>query len=168
MPRKAKELSAIAVANLKAIRSPSDSMKARSMVGGADGLHHKVREESRSWILRVTVNGKRRAEAIARAGRLKVKTFKDCAKAYIAAHRAEWKNAKHAGQLEATLKTCAHPVLGGEATLITTSRYDPMCVKLGITPRCPVPDGAMSERPVRSALRKGRLRRELPLDRFCT
>src|SRR5262249_22805187 len=40
-------------------------------------------------------------------------TFKSCADAYIAAHRAGWRNAKHAAQWEATLATYAYPVLGG-------------------------------------------------------
>ncbi|MFA6312652.1 MAG: tyrosine-type recombinase/integrase [Sterolibacterium sp.] len=39
-------------------------------------------------------------------------TFKACAEAYIEAHRAEWKNPKHAQQWENTLKTYAYPVFG--------------------------------------------------------
>lgn len=39
-------------------------------------------------------------------------TFKSIAKDYIEAHRAGWKNAKHAQQWENTLKTYAYPVLG--------------------------------------------------------
>lgn len=39
-------------------------------------------------------------------------TFKACAEAFIAAHRAGWKNDKHAGQWPATLKTYAFPVFG--------------------------------------------------------
>ena len=55
----------------------------------------------------------RRAKAeAAYAVKLKAKTFRECAEAYIAAHRGEWKNAKHAGQWEATLKTYAYPVFG--------------------------------------------------------
>lgn len=149
MPRKARELSAVAVSNLKAIRTESGGLKSRFMVGGAEGLHLKVGERSRSWILRVTIGGarrdiglgsypgvtlatarrlanehrdriaqgvdpiaERRAAVAARSDRLRAKTFRECAEAYIAAHRAEWKNAKHAAQWESTLKTYAYPVFG--------------------------------------------------------
>lgn len=37
-------------------------------------------------------------------------TFARCAEAYIAAHRASWKNGKHAEQWSSTLKTYAYPV----------------------------------------------------------
>src|SRR6516165_2727162 len=54
-----------------------------------------------------------------RAERLKVQleaakaiTFKECADAYIKAHRAGWRNGKHAGQWEATLGTYAEPLIG--------------------------------------------------------
>jgi integrase len=39
-------------------------------------------------------------------------TFKECAEAYIKAHRAGWRNEKHAKQWEATLTTYAEPVIG--------------------------------------------------------
>jgi integrase len=39
-------------------------------------------------------------------------TFKECAAAYIKAHRAGWKNAKHAQQWENTLAQHAYPVIG--------------------------------------------------------
>lgn len=39
-------------------------------------------------------------------------TFQWCAEQYIAAHRAGWKNAKHADQWANTLQTYAYPVLG--------------------------------------------------------
>ena len=39
-------------------------------------------------------------------------TFKACATQYIEAHKAGWKNAKHAAQWESTLETYAHPVFG--------------------------------------------------------
>lgn len=42
----------------------------------------------------------------------KALTFKECAEGYIAAHKAGWKSAKHAGQWEATLATYAYPVIG--------------------------------------------------------
>ncbi len=40
-------------------------------------------------------------------------TFKQCAERYIKAHRAGWRNAKHAAQWEATLATYAEPIIGG-------------------------------------------------------
>ena len=40
-------------------------------------------------------------------------TFKECAAAYIQAHRAGWRNAKHAAQWGATLATYAEPIIGG-------------------------------------------------------
>lgn len=49
------------------------------------------------------------AEALERA---KMMTFDQCAKAYIAAHRSGWKNAKHASQWESTLETYAGPIIG--------------------------------------------------------
>lgn len=39
-------------------------------------------------------------------------TFKSCALAYIEAHRAEWKSAKHIQQWENTLSAYAYPVFG--------------------------------------------------------
>lgn len=38
--------------------------------------------------------------------------FKSCAEAYIAAHRAGWRSAKHAGQWAATLESYAYPIFG--------------------------------------------------------
>jgi integrase len=39
-------------------------------------------------------------------------TFKTCADNYIRAHRAGWRNAKHAAQWAATLATYAYPIVG--------------------------------------------------------
>jgi integrase len=39
-------------------------------------------------------------------------TFKQCAEAYVQAHRAGWRNAKHAAQWKATLATYAEPIIG--------------------------------------------------------
>lgn len=50
------------------------------------------------------------------AGQLKAAqsiTFKECAEAYIEAHKASWRNAKHASQWSNTLKTYAYPSAGG-------------------------------------------------------
>jgi integrase len=39
-------------------------------------------------------------------------TFRQAAEAYIASHRSGWRNEKHAGQWESTLKTYVYPVFG--------------------------------------------------------
>jgi integrase len=39
-------------------------------------------------------------------------TFKECAEGYIEAHKAGWKNVKHAAQWTATLETYAYPIIG--------------------------------------------------------
>jgi hypothetical protein len=55
----------------------------------------------------------RRAErARLRLDAAKAITFKQCAEAYIASHRAGWRNGKHAGQWSATLSTYAYPIIG--------------------------------------------------------
>jgi integrase len=40
-------------------------------------------------------------------------TFKDCAEAYITAHKVGWRNAKHAAQWTSTLETYVYPEIGG-------------------------------------------------------
>lgn len=52
------------------------------------------------------------AQSAMRAAVAEALTFKACAEKYIAAHRAGWKNAKHAQQWENTLAQHAYPVLG--------------------------------------------------------
>lgn len=47
-----------------------------------------------------------------RAAATAAMTFDEAAAAYIMSHRAGWKNAKHAAQWEATLKTYASPTIG--------------------------------------------------------
>lgn len=39
-------------------------------------------------------------------------SFKECATAYIEAHKAGWRNTKHAAQWASTLESYAYPVLG--------------------------------------------------------
>lgn len=51
-----------------------------------------------------------RAES--RLAAAKSMSFDDCAKAYIAAHRAGWRNVKHADQWSATIRTYCSPVFG--------------------------------------------------------
>ena len=54
MPKKAKELSAIAISKLKA--------EGRYAVGGADGLYFRIVGNSRAWVLRVTVGTRTNSE----------------------------------------------------------------------------------------------------------
>ena len=55
---------------------------------------------------------RRELSARERAADAKAMTFQQCAEAYIAAHRAGWKNAKHAKQWPATLDAYAYPTFG--------------------------------------------------------
>jgi integrase len=142
MPKKAKELSALAVSRLK---EPG-----RYAVGGVDGLHLRIIGNSKAWLLRVKIGDRRcdiglgpypevslgdareaarvhrkkvregvdplqerqQARVAFRIERAKSKTFRDCAETYIEAHKAGWKNAKHAKQWGATLETYAYPKFG--------------------------------------------------------
>jgi integrase len=55
----------------------------------------------------------RRAERLApKLERARTMTFKQCAEAYIAAHEAGWKNAKHVRQWAQTLEAYVYPVFG--------------------------------------------------------
>jgi integrase len=55
----------------------------------------------------------RRAErARARLEEAKAITFKQCAEAYVTAHRVGWRNGKHAAQWGATLRAYAYPHIG--------------------------------------------------------
>jgi len=58
-----------------------------------------------------------RKQRLARASleAAKAITFKQAAAEYVSSHRAGWRNAKHAGQWEATLATYAEPIIGGLA-----------------------------------------------------
>lgn len=55
---------------------------------------------------------KRATETAAHIKAAKDKTFDECATEYIADHRDEWKNVKHAQQWENTLASYASPVIG--------------------------------------------------------
>lgn len=50
--------------------------------------------------------------AALRADAAKAVSFKDAAQRYLEAHRAGWRNAKHAAQWETTLATYAEPIIG--------------------------------------------------------
>ncbi len=55
---------------------------------------------------------RRQADAEAAARDAKAMTFDTAAAAFIAAHRAGWRNSKHADQWENTLETYASPIIG--------------------------------------------------------
>ena len=80
------------------------------------GLHQareKAREARRLRHEGIDPIDARRAErARQRLEEAKTVTFKQCAEAYITAHRAGWRNDKHAAQWSATLSTYAYPTIG--------------------------------------------------------
>lgn len=143
MPRKAAELSALAV---QRIRSPG-----LHAVGGVAGLHLQVSGSgARSWILRAMVGQRRRdiglggypdvtlsgardqarllrekigngldpveearqARQALKSTQASVRTFRQCAESYIAAHEAGWKNAKHTAQWASSLAAYVYPAIG--------------------------------------------------------
>lgn len=55
---------------------------------------------------------KKQDQVAAALANAKMMTFDQCAKAYILAHKASWKNAKHADQWTNTIDTYASPVFG--------------------------------------------------------
>jgi integrase len=59
------------------------------------------------------IEERRSQRQAARLETAKAMTFKNCAEAYIAAHKAGWKNDKHAAQWPATLATYVYPIMGG-------------------------------------------------------
>jgi integrase len=58
------------------------------------------------------IEARRAQRAAQRVERAKIMTLKECATAYIAAHRAGWKNKKHASQWQQTLEGYVYPILG--------------------------------------------------------
>jgi integrase len=58
------------------------------------------------------IEARHNAQRQAVLAKVKAMTFRQCAEAYIAAHRAGWRNAKHAEQWSTTLATFAYPVIG--------------------------------------------------------
>jgi len=58
------------------------------------------------------IEARRATRTKAQVDAAKAITSKQCAEAFIKAHRVGWRNAKHAGQWEATLATYAGPIIG--------------------------------------------------------
>jgi len=67
----------------------------------------KLRDEGKD-----PIEHRRAARAAAALEAAKAMTFRQCAEAYIAAHRDDWKNPKHARQWPSTLATYVYPVFG--------------------------------------------------------
>ncbi|WP_371054352.1 tyrosine-type recombinase/integrase [Rhodosalinus sp. K401] len=136
MPRKAKELSA---AEVRRIAHPGTGGNHNVAVGGVDGLQLQVtRTGARSWLLRVTIKGRRRelglgpypdvtlAQARDRARAIKQViweggdpladrrqlTFAEAMERTLEARTAEFRSEKHRKQWRATLDTYAIPILG--------------------------------------------------------
>lgn len=136
MPRKARELSAVEV---RKIVHPGTGGNRNVAVGGVDGLLLQVTPTgARSWLLRVTIRGKRRqiglgsfpdvtlAQARERARGVKDQiwqgldplaekrrmTFSQAMEKTLLSRMAEFRNEKHKKQWRATLDTYAVPVLG--------------------------------------------------------
>ncbi|PCE27099.1 integrase [Paraburkholderia acidicola] len=61
------------------------------------------------------LDAKEQRRASTNAAAAKIKTFDECAEAYIEAHRSGWKNAKHGDQWVSTLDTYASPHFGSLA-----------------------------------------------------
>jgi integrase len=58
------------------------------------------------------IERRKEERAAARVETAKAITFDDCARAYIAAHEAAWRNAKHRAQWTSTLATYVTPIFG--------------------------------------------------------
>lgn len=59
------------------------------------------------------ITARKAAKTAARLAEASAMTFQQCAEAYIGAHKAGWRNPKHAAQWPATLGAYVYPVLGG-------------------------------------------------------
>ncbi len=69
-----------------------------------------ARKQVRSGIDPIEARAKGRIKATAMHA--KVKSFRQCAEAYLTSHESSWKNAKHRWQWENTLQVHAYPVFG--------------------------------------------------------
>ncbi|MGC2854151.1 tyrosine-type recombinase/integrase [Novispirillum sp. DQ9] len=93
---KAREMGLGALADVSLSEAREKASEARKLLSaGRDPLEARKEE--------------RQAAALEAA---KAISFKGAAEAYITAHRAGWRNAKHAAQWSATLETYAFPVIG--------------------------------------------------------
>lgn len=58
------------------------------------------------------IDARKEAERVARLARSEAMTFQKAAEAYIDAHEASWRNAKHAAQWKSTLEAYVYPQIG--------------------------------------------------------
>ncbi len=77
------------------------------------------------------IEARRQRRQAARLDAAQSITFEDCARRYIEAHKAGWRNAKHAAQWSSTLETYAYPVFGSMPvqsidTGLVTKALDPI------------------------------------------
>ena len=77
----------------------------------------EARKRAAAWRLKVhdgidPIDERRAARGRQKVEAAKAVSFRQAAEQYIAAHRAGWRNAKHAGQWPRTLATFAYPVIG--------------------------------------------------------
>ncbi len=76
----------------------------------ARDLAERCRQQVRDGLDPIDVRKEDRAAA--RLVEARSMTFGTCARAFVEAHRAEWRNAKHRDQWRSTLETYAFPVFG--------------------------------------------------------
>ena len=78
----------------------------------------EARERNRKLVRQKLADGidplseRRAAQAAERAAAAKMVTFAEAAELYIAGNASKWRNASHARQWSATLRTYVHPILG--------------------------------------------------------
>jgi integrase len=97
-------LGGLAVVSLQDAREKADDFR-KQLVAGKNPLDVK----------RASKRAAKHAEYLAQLEEARAATFDDCAKAYISAHRASWKNDKHISQWTNTLNDYASPVIGNLA-----------------------------------------------------
>ena len=144
MPKKAKELTARAVDALKTegrfavggvdglhlliagngrswiLRVKIGARRTDIGLGSSDDVSlADAREKAREYRRKVRegidpMDEKRQARAALQVAKVKSRTFKECAEAFLEAQEGKWKNAnaKHVKQWSATLETYAYPVIG--------------------------------------------------------
>ncbi len=102
-----------------AISQPDRLLSIRPAVDGIEGMPHPEPATLAARVQRVNgldpLAAKRAKQATAKAEADpagKAVTFRQCAEANIAGHRAGWKNSKHAAQWPSTLETYVYPIMG--------------------------------------------------------
>ena len=101
------------------------AMQARLQTqAGIDPLRARDQERERQQKVSQREHQRRlRTQEVKQAAQARAIPFKQVAEEYIEAHRAGWKNAKHAQQWENTLATYAEPVIGKLPTADITTEH---------------------------------------------